>query len=268
MDLNDVRTEVMLVARREAIKWILQAVLVGVFILLGATLTKDKLGPFYKDRFWYAGGASVAVLCSSILLYKKTSRFTATLKNHASNYLVLEKVVTYEYYSLEDLKYSKKIKLKALTNGNTRYCDRYCWTGKGPLDVQSGVNEQEVLLAERKNIWRRYEIIFHRTVNKGDTIETEVRWTLKDVEKQAHPFASADIMEPTDLLVFVVQLNKNLGVTRATCEVSVDIGAPSAISTEDLNCDENGRFEWRIHNPKLLHHYEIFWTFNPVEASP
>lgn len=177
------------------------------------------------------------------------------------DFQILEKAISYEYVERHKMVYRKKIKLKALRNGLDTYRDKYRWTGTGLLSMKSIVQEHDVVETVRKNVWRVYEIRFQRSLRKGDTIETEIEWTLQDDSCSAVPFFSATIEEPTDCLLFNLKIIPAFGVREVTCEVSSHIGSGRPFKSWTIPVDKHGEAAWRINGPELLYYYEMRWTF-------
>ena len=198
-----------------------------------------------------------------LLLIRRLSTHTPSFTKLDCDFEILEFDVTYTYRVDKTIEYRRRKKLRALKNHLRTYRDRYSWTGSQPPDeFFSGVAHQTVRETGRQTVWRLYEIDLHRTLSKGDTIETEVVWYLNDKDDACVPFVSADIEEPTRQLSFTLFFAPELGVTAATCEVRATLGGPHSLQSEVMTIPPTGSFSWRPKGrPKLLHHYSVEWVF-------
>lgn len=222
-----------------------------------------KLVPIFNDYGMY-----IIVILSSgaifLFLYilQRVNKFRPHYSAIDFDYLVLEKEVSYEYITKEKMVYTKRNSLKALKNNLDTYHDKYLWTGKGNVNIKSAIKRHTYFEVEpSKNIWQFYEIKFHKYLKKGETEETEIIWELEDLEQKAVPFFSATIEEPTEKVIFNLSLNPEFDVKEAICEETCSIGAQKPFHTRTVKLDRNGKAQWIIKHPKLLHHYEMRWIF-------
>lgn len=205
---------------------------------------------------------AVAVL---IALYVAIRQFRVRIRNLPSferlecDFHVLSKELSISFHAPENIRYSKKITLKALRNGLDRFCDKYNWTGRGKVEIRSAHEEHTLQIGERASVWTLYELKFGRTLNKGETIDIEVIWNIEDKDKTATPFLSTTIHEPTDHLMFKLHFADCFGVKQIICEESPDMGAVRPYSSE-IKLVNSGQVEWQPPHPKLLHYYQVRWT--------
>jgi hypothetical protein len=164
------------------------------------------------------------------------------------------------YKDQTHLEYTKRHRIRALREGLDRYPDKYFWTGDMSPDVRTKVRGQIFTPTMRKNYWQHYEVLFGRYLNKNEEIETELAWLLDDSSKRAVPFISATIEEPTDLLKLTLEVPIEWGLTEVICEVANGASAKRPLESKTMAIDQQGKAEWSISNPKLLHHYEMRWS--------
>ena len=211
---------------------------------------------WYLAIIFATGGAWIF-----LILYQRISRFHPTFPRIDFDFQILEKEIYYEYRNKTHMMYRKRVSVKALKNGLDTYHDKYQWTGNGNVKISSAIKEQQFRKTIKKNVWQFYEIRFQKTLAKKESIETEIVWDLEDVNREAVPFFSATIEEPTDFLKLNLSLTPKLGVKEVTCEISSGIGAKKPFNSKTIPLDRNGRATWEIKKPKLLYHYEIKWIF-------
>jgi hypothetical protein len=223
------------------------------------TLNVVVLQPFA----WYLAaifGSFGALIC--LFLYRRYYLHRPSFPSLDFDFQILEKDITYEYKDRTHMTYRRKYRIKALKNGLDTYRDKFRWTGRGDINIKSGIPEQHVIETVRKNVWQVYEIRLQRTLKKGDIIETEVVWELDDQASRAVPFFSTTIEEPTKLLRFNLSLPIDFGVREATREVSSGIGSGKPFQSDATPLNKHGEVVWEIKNPKLLYYYEIRWNIN------
>jgi len=179
-----------------------------------------------------------------------------------SDFKLLEKEIAYKYLDEKHMEYTKRLRLKALRSGLDRYPDRYSWTGSGTVNLRTSIDNQDVKLTKRRNVWQLYDVYFGRPLNKGEEIEVKVIWNLYDEKSTALPFASSTVEEPLDLLKIKIILPDKLKPQYASCVTTLSLGGvKTPISSFEKPFNEKGEneVEWIIKKPKLLHTYEISW---------
>lgn len=243
----------------DIIKIIIEVSVVAAGGLLGPKLLALKVPRLaqltpYLELFCVSGGLLVF-----FLLYQRFNRLKPKFPRLVVDFLVLEKTITYEYLSTSKMKYSRKLRLKALRNRLVTYSDKYHWTGSGQIKIRSANPSQQVKLSYRKSVWQIYEVRFEKSLNKGDIIDIEIIWDLEDQVGSAVPFFSTTVDEPTDLLRLNLFLEPSLGVNSATWEISSGIGAMTPYDSDVLALNKHGEVSWEIKKPKLLHYYELRW---------
>ena len=243
----------------QAIKIILGFVFTtSTFVLLSQILISSIT--IFTQFKWYliivfaSGGGWIF-----IILYQKFQRNRPRFPALDMNFCILEKEITYEYLTQYKMVYKKRVVLKALKKDLEAYYDKYHWTGRGKVEMKSGIKSHKVRKTTPKNVWQFYEINFQRCLKKCEEIETEIIWELEDEEKVAVPFLSATIEEQTDKLILNLILPISLGVKEVICEIHSSIGAKKPLYIETKKLDRYGKVRWEIDNPKLLYHYEMRW---------
>lgn len=250
----------------DIIKIVLESIAVLAASLFGSRLLALRVPRFAGFTPYLEVFCASAGLLIFVLLYRRFSRFQPRFPRVVSEFHVLEKVITYQYLSATTMKYSRKLRLKALRNGLGAYSDKFRWTGSGEIKIRSINPAQLVTLTRRKSVWQIYEVRFEKSLNKGDIIDIEILWDLEDREGTAVPFFSTTVEEPTDLLRFTLTLVPSLGVSTVTWEIASGIGAMTPFKSDVLPLDKHGEVSWEIKKPRLLHYYELRWHV-PVQGA-
>lgn len=193
------------------------------------------------------------------LFYQRFNRRRPRFPRLPADFLVLEKTITYQYFSKTTMRYSRKLRLKALRNRLGTYSDKYLWTGSGQVKIRCANPAQQVTPTHRKSVWQIYEVRFEKILNKRDIIDIEIIWDLENQAERAVPFFSTTVDEPTKLLRLNLSLEPSLGVSSVTWEISSGIGAMAPFDSDTLTLDKHGEVSWVIEHPKLLHYYELRW---------
>jgi hypothetical protein len=202
---------------------------------------------------------TVVILLVAIKIYMARTRFMPVFPQPEFDFLILDKEISIRFFSLEDIRYRKAFKLKALRKGLDRYTDKYKWSGSGAVTVCSEHDEHELVLTNRSALWQWYDLRFDRALRKGDTIEIAILWKIEDKGRTAIPFISATIEEPTDTLTMRVWGTDFFGIKQATCEHKATMGSRKPFWTR-VEKAHNGEMVWEIPRPRLLHYYEMHWT--------
>ncbi len=176
------------------------------------------------------------------------------------DYLILEKRIRLQVVDEHHKLYRKIVRLKALRQGLNRYEDRYQFSGDGDIKIASKQTDQQVVELPWQDLWAYYEIRFNRTLNRGDIIETDVLFDIKDQRRPMNPYINADIAEPTKLLIMEVEIPDRLGVREMVQETCSTVGAkrPKKTSTDEMR---HGECTWTIRRPRLLHSYKMKWWY-------
>jgi hypothetical protein len=237
----------------------------GVGLLLaGSALLIVKHGTqgaakFVNDHRLAVGLLLGALGAALILRTYYTLRYHA-LPKQEYDFEQIEREVSFRYGSSGEYAYRKRILLRALRQGLDCYHDKFKWTGTTPPNIHSAIEDQAVHLTAQKAVWQIYEVRFPRTLNKGEQIETDVVFDLRDEDHSFQPFISTHIEGPTKKLTMKLQVHPALGITHAFCEISSGMGARVPYFTEEKSVDRSGQVTWPIDSPKMHHYYELRWN--------
>jgi len=244
----------------EFIKWVF-LLIIGIIL---SYITPEILSKFWIGLEQYKLWLFTILICLFVIIfisiYKRYNRFIPSFPKFDFNFLLLEYELTHIYVERYKLIHRRRYKIKALKNGLEAYTERFLWTG-GQFEIKNLNKSQQLILLGNENLFTKYQVKFNRTLKRGDIEEVELEWILYDEEKKALPFVSSPIKEPTELLIVNVEFPYSFKIKHVDCEVSYSHGSkiPISYSREKL---QNGKFNWRVENPKLLYHYEVRWFFD------
>lgn len=177
----------------------------------------------------------------------------------------VSRAISFEYKNIETVVYTKSIVLRAKRQGLCSYVDKYRWTGNSDPIISSCVNGQSIHLTQKKNVWQLYQIDFDRQLNKGESVETKLVFTMKEPNHPFTPFISTTIEEPTRFLSLELKIPPKFGVTHVICEIASCMGARVSIHTKTIQLSIDGVAHWE-EIPKMHQSYEMKWQL-PRENS-
>jgi hypothetical protein len=209
---SQLKEEIAIVARREAIKFILYGVISAASYYL-VTSIRQPHGWLAQNRPALSVLAGSVVGLGAFFTSRRLSRFHPVFPRLECDFMVLEKEVYYTYDDLRHMKYEKRLRVRALRNGLKAYPDKYAWTGRGQVSARSLVGEHDYIEIGKQNVWTLYEVRFPMTLSRGDEVEIAVAWELEDTEMAATPFFSSTVEEPTDKPI----MRLHLSTTAADC---------------------------------------------------
>lgn len=195
-------------------------------------------------------GTGIGLL--SILLLKRKTEF---------DYIILFKEYEYKYINLKSIVFTKKFKIRAMTNKCDRLFDKYNWTGSGPVDVKCSDQDFNIIMLHRSDNFQRLEVCFGRNLKIGETIEIELTYTLDDAEIRAIPYLCTTIVEPTKFQILRVVVPDEFKLQRANTEIRRSVESHLSESS-DIKPFKNNVCEWEIAKPKLYYVYSIKWNFD------
>lgn len=245
----------------EITKWGFIGLVLLVWTYVGSNTLTTQIGVLTPYKWPLLISAIAIVTLGTGQLYRRFSRSYPRFGKLDFQFELLHKEIHYVRKEDGSVLYTKRIRLRALTNQLDTYRDKYHWTGELGSAPEATIKGQHLYQTVRKNVWQFYEVQLGKTLNRGAEAEVEVRWNLNDASRKAVPFISATIEEPTKKLTLHVALPRSLGITKISREVSSSIGAPKPISSEELDLSRDGEISQTFDSPLLFHHYELKWIY-------
>jgi hypothetical protein len=195
---------------------------------------------------------------------RRSSRF-AWYPRVKFHFEVINKKIIYRIDEKGDLRYSRRLIVRALQDNLDGFTDRFVWTG-GACDAPTGgtgVTSVETRLVA--GIWTFFHVNFDRTLRRGEEHEFEIIWPALRNWKNASPFVSTSTDEPTRSLTFEVTIPEvELSSSTALLEELRGIEAIYPFKTEKIQFDNN-RVLVSPH-PKLYRHYRLRWSWAGAAA--
>jgi hypothetical protein len=152
------------------------------------------------------------------------------------------------------------VTVKAIKNGVHTYCDRYCWSGKGRIEINCGNPEHIFTETGRVNTYQLFEIKLGKTLKKNQTEKIEINWNLEDKAGCAEPFLATTLHEPTNNLTLTVSLRQTKKVKHAIYTERLSSSMRDELDLKEVPFN-GGVATILIQKPKLLHYYELRWRF-------
>jgi hypothetical protein len=178
-----------------------------------------------------------------------------------SEFKIISRNISYNWISDNEVKYTRKFKLKAKRDGLDRYSIRWNWTGDGDFLICSKIKSHTLIHHEMITVWNVFDVHFNRSLNTSDEIEIDIEWHITNMQKKPSPFCSATISEPTDELTFSLNFPQKNSVDGVVLEHMHSMSSREVIETTD-HTQKNWPIDITIKKPKLLHHYQVRWTWN------
>lgn len=245
----------------ELVKWGAFALVALAWTYFGSDWLTRSVAVLTPFRWPLTITALVAVFLGCVALYRRFNRFYPRYGRLDFEFLIVKKEIHYIRTDDGRVTYTKRCRLRALKDGLDTYRDKYHWSGSNTATPETTIKGQTVYLTVRKNVWQFYEIRLQKTLNRGDELDVEVRWNLDDSDRNAVPFFSATIEEPTRCLVMHLALPKSLGIQHVTYEVSSSIGANRPFRSTEESLSHDCEITQKIDDPQLFHHYELKWIY-------
>lgn len=203
----------------------------------------------------------------SVAIWRNTSykayyyprRFLRT----SSNYEVIEKTVSFVRTEDDKLNYSRKMRIKCLSNRLFSILDKYIWTGPvtGAFKIVRDEGISKIKTEPRIGIWQYFEIELRNHMVKGDEGTISYHWPVISNCSEASPFFSASTDEPTRRLKLELKLGAKYKGQKVMCEEYRAIESDFSISCKEEELDENGSFTWDIPKVKRFRHYRMRWSW-------
>lgn len=137
---------------------------------------------------------------------RKHALIYVTYPPQGFHFKVLKKTIKYEVGDSGDLRFSRSVELKALTDAVDRFTDRFLWTGGTCGLPEPGMHVSDVRENRRTGIWTYYDAYFDRTLRRGEEITISNIWPVIANARVGRPFVSSGVEEPTDTLVFDIRI--------------------------------------------------------------
>ena len=197
----------------------------------------------------------------AFVIYKKISPLHNFYLDTDFDYIFLEKKLTYEYNTPEDITYTKKYKI-LLRKSTDRFHDKYNWTGDNNTVINSSDPHHKIFHTTRRDSYQQFEVCFGKKFKKGEIIDLTLIFKLTDKEMKSSPSFSTTIVEPTKKLTLTIKINKKYRTASVIYEKFPSTDSRLALETKEYHFPDNSEIEVTIDNPKMLLVYSLTWE-NP-----
>lgn len=185
----------------------------------------------------------------------------------SSNYIILEKRVTYTMTESDELQFSRSMIIKSKINNLESILDKYLWTGTSKASKPSaGQNIRSIEEQSLIGVWKYLRIILDANLCKGEVREINYNWPVIKNCTTSSPFFSTSTDEPTKKVVLAIQLGRNYAHRQIRLEEFRAIEADNPISVLDAQLDQNGNYTWDVLKVKRFRHYRIRWSWEDISV--
>lgn len=242
----------------EVIKFVIGLLLAALAALFSVQAAAQRISALAPYAWQIAILASLSLVWMGLALYGRLSRHRPHFARIPFDFTVLEKTITYDATAQNAILYTREYELESRYSHQHAYSDKFHWTGtRQPAPVSMYENHM-VVETTKRSVWRYFEIRLPHHLRRGERVRTGVKWVLDDSDAASVPFISTTVEEPTKLLRMKITLPdlRNKKITREVCP---SIGVAKPFESTEVALDSHGQYTWEIHNPKLLHYYELRW---------
>lgn len=205
----------------------------------------------------------ISILCILLIIlvlleiYTRNFRYYSIIPKIECDYDIIKREVTFTY-GRDCSYYSLNLIAKSNIKGLNRIKGKYTWSGSAPAIMECTTKHCKIIPLTRKDSFIEYEVELRKNFRKGARVECQIAGTMPDPEHTFIPFFSTRIHEYTDELIINIHIPPEYNVREIICEeiaITREYNEDSAIKY--LNDD--GKYTWVIHHPKLFYVYSVRW---------
>ena len=243
----------------DVIKYVIRGILGIIILAAGGNFVADfshlSIAPAYKVVLFIIILLAISLIVLEILAKKYSKGSTAlTVEN---DYRVIKREVFFTYG--RDLsRYELLLNIKSNIKGLNRIHGKYTWSGSEKAIFRCETKHCTLIPLTRKDSYIEYEIELRKNYNKGQITSCKIVGDMPDSQHTFVPFLSTQITEETDELIMNICIPPEYNIKEVICE-ELAIVRNSNQEADVVSLDENGRYTWRIKNPKLFFKYSIRW---------
>ena len=162
----------------------------------------------------------------------------------------------------DELDLSREITVQSDIPELDRIKDKYLWTGKSEAKIPIGQNNVRSIqqLEDKPGVWKYFEVIFNRRIQKGDQIELKYKWPNIPDCKTASPFISTLTDVPTKQIVFRINLGSKYAKQSIYVEERRSIDGDNLLKHYEYALNESGSIELTF-SPKRFRYFIVFWKW-------
>lgn len=160
----------------------------------------------------------------------------------------------------ENVIHTRKYHIKILQNGIDGIRDYYWWTAGEVEEITCNKNGYTVTQIPRTSNMDEILIGFPHPFKKGDEIEFDVIWKLKD-NKKSLPYISSKIRVPMDKLTITTIFHRDLKIAGANPMICYERQHVKEVFPF-RPIDTNSCIKWEVQKPKFFYLYKLGWRWN------
>ncbi len=216
----------------------------------------------------YAFSGEVVVASGFVLIWGinlKIKSYRVQLYSDNPNFWHILEECVYDVSAAPVYRYTKRLRLKALSGGVDSWSHGFGWSGHGRMHVVCSQQPENVPVTEVSIVQEEYgprnvcRVRFERPLKRGEIVEFAVEMTLVDEEGAARPFLSQKINTPAGELIMRVRLPQGATEYVQAVYESPTTRMPSLEKKVNLAVrSEEAR--WVIKKPRIRRHYQIRWA--------
>jgi pyrimidine deaminase RibD-like protein len=230
--------------------------------ILGKGVRKLQSAGIDVQMYPFDYAIQVEELNRDFIREQKKHEFTTTQKVNEFHpnaiFEILKMEFSIDYSNLKRPSYTKKALLKVTTPILRSYTQSFIWTGED-YSVHCLNKNFQIIKLPKDTIHDMYEVIFDTPKFKGEIINIELQFDLKNNLLKAEPFLFTTISKKTKKIKLIATLleiedNRVIQIERLASR-------SDSIIEQSIVCTSNNIIEWEVHNPTISHCYELRWRF-------
>lgn len=230
----------------------------GFVTFIGSILIDiSKINLLIKYRFFILFLAVIITVYIILEIYTRSYKKHPTTPSVEADYEVIKRESSFTY-GKDFSKYELYLQIKSKINNLSRIQGKYTWSGSGTATLNCETKHCRLIMLTRKDSFIEYEVELRKSYKKGKITECNIVGNMPDPEHKFIPFFSTQITEETKELIINICIPPIYGVREIICE-EIAIVRNSNQNSEVVLLDAEGKYQWRIPNPKLFYKYSVRW---------
>lgn len=181
-----------------------------------------------------------------------------SINGYPTYYNVEHQQVDNDYYVFETkIIYKKTCTTKALKSGLNKLHNRITWFADEKIELISLTEGVSIEIIDLRDTNLNYNVIFNRTLKKGEEITYTIQAILSNNNKHFKNFFSTEIITPLRQLNVHLTLEDTAVKSYYTQKIS---NSPMNVRTEPpKKHNYTAPSHWYVNDPELNFEYKIFW---------
>ncbi len=211
----------------------------------------------------------IALVCYIVWNKKSYKSYYYPCKKIDYKYIIEEMTINYtlntkkfESGFIDELNLSREIAICSDCNALDRINDKYIWTGKSEAKLPHGkANVRSIQkLEDKPGIWKYFEVVFDRRLQKGEKINLSYQWPTIKMCKTSSPFISTLTDVPTKKIIFNINLGSDYAGKKIHIEERRSIDGDNMLDCCEYQLDEKGCKKIPVY-PHRFRYFIVFWKW-------